>query len=584
MAKHIFVFVLMSITNLSLAFSQTPTFDCVLDIHQSLSPKNLSCEGENWGGFVNNCSCGLVFDDYLYALAQRANQTKKIFLNYTEQKSCLFAMKDVSGCGFENLTSEAGGCADYSTMDVVINLGNALTQLDQDCKVSGSDRVSGETCNTCSKRWEEIVSSSEKVCGFALLVTLTSRRADDKNWIKSLYNCLGDQNLSIVQKDSADNEKNLRIALWILGGGLAGIAVVISIATWSLCKWRIEESLLKGKEDDSQWRFEETSCLKIPIKEVHSSTDNLCSSNFIGQGVAGKVYKGILSNGQHVAVKHIINDGHFDTFIREVTSVSHIRHPNLVALLGYCENVDECFLVYELCHNGNLSEWLFGKDKLLSWIQRLEIAIDSARGLWFLHTYPAGCIVHRDIKPTNILIDAKFQAKLSDFGLSKVMDLDQSYVSSEVRGTIGYVDPEYRRNHHVNPSGDVYSFGMVLLQLLSGQRIINLDTSRPMSLDKMVKNKFNLSHFAHLHISINFYKFSVLFFIFVLQAKFLTASGNIEEFADPKIKSEISMEAFDLVFKLALSCTGLKKQRPSMEQVVFRLEKALDISLQSYNL
>lgn len=93
------------------------------------------------------------------------------------------------------------------------------------------------------------------------------------------------------------------------------------------------------------------------------------------------------------------------------------------------------------------------------------------------------------LQPTNILIDAQFQAKLSDFGLSKVMDLDQSYVSSEVRGTLGYVDPEYRKNHRVNPSGDVYSFGIVLLQLLSGQRVINLDLTRSTPLTKMVRNK-----------------------------------------------------------------------------------------------
>lgn len=92
-------------------------------------------------------------------------------------------------------------------------------------------------------------------------------------------------------------------------------------------------------------------------------------------------------------------------------------------------------------------------------------------------------------QPANILINANFQAKLSDFGLSKVMDVDQSHVSSEVRGTFGYVDPEYRRNHHVNALGDVYSLGIVLLQLLSGRRVINLNLQRPMPLDKMVRNK-----------------------------------------------------------------------------------------------
>ncbi|KAM1300316.1 hypothetical protein ACFX15_011178 [Malus domestica] len=216
--------------------------------------------------------------------------------------------------------------------------------------------------------------------------------------------------------------------------------------------------------------------------------------------------------------------------MREVTSLSDVRHPNLVALLGSCEDVEEYFLVYELCQNGNLSEWLLGKDKNLPWRTRLELAIDSARGLWFLHTYPGGCIVHRDIKPTNILIDENFRSKLSDFGLSKVMDLGQSYVSSEVRGTFDYVDPEYRKNHHVNASGDVYSFGIVFLQLISGCRVINLNSNKPMPLSKM--------------------------------ARALTTGGDVTEFADPKLNGEYS---------------GLKLQR-SMEQVVSKLERALDTS------
>ncbi|XP_070671293.1 wall-associated receptor kinase-like 6 [Malus domestica] len=139
---------------------------------------------------------------------------------------------------------------------------------------------------------------------------------------------------------------------------------------------------------------EESGSLKISSKEIYSATDNLSADNFIDQGRAGKVYKGILSNGKHVAVKHIINDGSVETFICEVTSLPDVRHPNLVA----CEGVEEYFLVYELCQNGDLSGWLFGKDKSLPWITRLELAIDSAGGLWLLQTYPRGCIVLRDIK------------------------------------------------------------------------------------------------------------------------------------------------------------------------------------------
>ncbi|WOL06548.1 putative receptor-like protein kinase [Canna indica] len=283
----------------------------------------------------------------------------------------------------------------------------------------------------------------------------------------------------------------------------------------------------------------------MSVKEIYAATNNLNALNFIGQGIAGKVYKGVLSNGCHVAIKHI-KDGYAETFMREVTSLCHIRHPNLVALQGYCEEEDECFLVYELCTNGNLSEWLFAKDKTLSWTHRLEIAIGSACGLWFLHTYPEGCIVHRDVKPTNILLGADFEAKLSDFGLSKVVDLGVSYVSSEVRGTFGYVDPEYRQNHRVNAAGDVYSFGVVLLQLLSGKRAINLNLRRPMPLSKMIR--------------------------------ILTEGGIISDFADPKLGGEYSMEAFEVCFKLALSCIAHKQQRPTMGQVVSSLEKAMEIS------
>uniref|UniRef100_A0A453C625 Protein kinase domain-containing protein n=2 Tax=Aegilops tauschii subsp. strangulata TaxID=200361 RepID=A0A453C625_AEGTS len=107
--------------------------------------------------------------------------------------------------------------------------------------------------------------------------------------------------------------------------------------------------------------YEEVTCKQMSVKEIYAATENLHLSNIIGQGIAGKVYKGMLANGWPVAVKHIIKNEHAETFVREVTSLSHVKHPNLVSLRGYCDGQEECFLVYELCVNGNLSEWLFGK-------------------------------------------------------------------------------------------------------------------------------------------------------------------------------------------------------------------------------
>ncbi|KAK4842598.1 hypothetical protein QYF36_024480 [Acer negundo] len=556
------VYVLIFLTVLNFTLLRTSGTKCTLDIQLS-AINNSDCGSGSWGGFINNSNCCTSsFDDYLYALGRRANLSGDIFLNATEQKSCLMSMKEfksnVLGCGIEKLTAGEGGCSDYTVVDTFNKLGDRLKTLDENCKGLRSYGRSDQACIECLRSWEKIGGSSDDevehvkaeadVCRYAVLVTLTGRRIDDAKWVQAVFDCLRQQPLVTADGKEGATSSSIKTStgLLILVGSIVGISAIVLIAAMILFRKGTKKSLSTGKDEFHESLPDESGNPKITIKEVYLATNNLSASNFIGQGVAGKVYKGKLSNGQHVAVKHITEDGYVETFVREVRSLSHVQHPNLVALLGHCEDNDDCFLVYELCHNGNLSEWLYSIDRVLSWIQRLEIAIDCARGLWFLHTYPEGRIVHRDIKPTNILIDADFQAKLSDFGLSKVMDIGQSCVISEVRGTFGYVDPEYRRNHHVSASGDVYSFGIVLLQLLSGQRVINLNIDKPMPLDKM--------------------------------AKFLMRGGNIAEFADPKLNGEYSFEAFDFVLKLALSCTELKQQRPSMEKVVINLEKALDIS------
>ncbi|VVA17681.1 PREDICTED: probable [Prunus dulcis] len=510
--QNVIVFIL--ITTICHAAFQPSASDCSL--HFDFPSPNSTCEEGDWGGFLRKNCCASAFNDYLYALGQRANQTGKIYLNSAEQGSCLASMKDlqknVFGCGIEKLTSGAGGCSDFSVADVTNRLGDRLKSLEGNCKFQSSDDGKNEQlCGSCVKSWEDIgalpstssdpqsIEVETNVCRFAVLVSYTSIKLENKAHLLAVYTCLGSQKFFTT-----------------------------------------------AFKDDP---FEESGCPKISIEEVYSATNNLSQSNFIGEGTAGKVYKGILSNNQHVAIKHIINDGNVETFAREVTSLSHIRHPNLVTLLGYCVNEDECFLVYELCPNGNLSEWLFGKDRNLPWIQRLEIAIDSARGLSFLHTYPEGCIVHRDIKPTNILLGKNFEAKLSDFGLSKIIELGETYVSSEVRGTFGYVDPDYRSNNRVNSSGDVYSFGIVLLQILSGKKVVNMNLNTPMPLSKMAKG--------------------------------LNRSGSINDFADPKLQGEYSAEAFDLTLQLALSCTALKQRRPSMEQIVATLQEAHDLSTEA---
>ncbi|KAK6160186.1 hypothetical protein DH2020_003567 [Rehmannia glutinosa] len=521
-------------------FQQVLADECVLDMEIPSSWNDLRRVGENWGGFLNNNSCELPFERYLYALAKRANKTGEIFLNTTAQKICLSTLnttkKDDFGCGIERLTSGTGGCSDYSVENVVTDqLRSAFHNLDEDCRNLGSNFESDEECSSCLERWKQMSAGSANtsreeidVCRFSVLISLTSQRINETGWIESIYTCLG-SGISLADQGREEKKITFITGLEVLVGGVGGISVIIAIVWQILVRKRPKSKPPKGMDACGNSFSEKPSSVKISVREVKLATNNLSELNYIGQGVAGKVYKGILSNGQHIAVKHIINDGYMETFVREVTSLSHVKHPNLVELLGHCDGEDESFLVYELCHNGNLSEWLFGKHRFLTWIQRLEIAIDCARGLWFLHTYPEGCIVHRDIKPTNILLGTNFEAKLSDFGLSKVICMGLSYVSSEVRGTFGYVDPEYQKNRHVHSSTDVYSFRIVLLQLISGQKVINMDVTRPVPLNT-------------------------------------------------KLGGDYSVEAFQMISTLALSCTGLKQQRPSMEKVVAVLEEAHRIS------
>ncbi|XP_027358789.1 probable serine/threonine-protein kinase PBL21 [Abrus precatorius] len=547
------------INTMKFAISLALDTECSLKI-QLLNDS--SCQEGNWHELMHSKCCGEAFDSYLYALAQHANLTGRVYLDSTEQRNCLSRVKgfkdDIFGCGIENLTSGGGGCSDLLVADVWNKLGNELKSLDEKCQFQTSGNGYEQSCSLCLRPWKTTGETSSRktnvkaekieddLCRIAVIVTLISSKIENEMYVHTVLRCLGTKHIYIENETTQGNQNmESNRGTWILIGATIGVILMIVIA-YSMLR-RCFRSAPPRKEVTFGDMLKKTSCPRVHIKEVYAATNHLNEMNIIGEGSAGKVYKGTMRNNQHVAIKHVINDdGNMETFAREVTSLSHVRHPNLVALLGYCVEGDECFLVYELCPNGSLSEWLFGKNKVLSWIQRLEIAIDSARGLWFLHTYAGGCIVHRDIKPTNILLGSKFEAKLSDFGLSKVIEVGETYVSSEVRGTFGYVDPEYQSNHHVNSSGDVYSFGMVLLQILSGKKVINLKLKKPMSLNKM--------------------------------AKAITKGGSITGFVDPKLQGDYSGEAFDFTLKLALSCTSLNQQRPSMEQVVQKLEEALLIS------
>uniref|UniRef100_A0A0D9XD59 non-specific serine/threonine protein kinase n=1 Tax=Leersia perrieri TaxID=77586 RepID=A0A0D9XD59_9ORYZ len=240
-----------------------------------------------------------------------------------------------------------------------------------------------------------------------------------------------------------------------------------------------------------------SSCSMVfTLKEMEEATNMFSERNLIGKGGFGRVYRGVLRDGQIVAIKKMDlptakqADGERE-FRVEIDILSRLDHPNLVTLIGYCADGKHRFVVYEFMPKGNLQDILNGIGEVrLDWPVRLRIALGAARGLAYLHSTTAVGVpvVHRDFKSSNILLTEHFEAKISDFGLAKLMpqDLDL-YATTRVLGTFGYFDPEYALTGKLTLQSDVYAFGVVLLELLTGRRAIDLSQGLPQEQNLIVR-------------------------------------------------------------------------------------------------
>ncbi|KAL3641661.1 hypothetical protein CASFOL_012476 [Castilleja foliolosa] len=219
----------------------------------------------------------------------------------------------------------------------------------------------------------------------------------------------------------------------------------------------------------------EHSLLRVKASDIFFATDNFSESYIIGDGGYGTVYRALLPNGCTIAVKRL-NGGHLHgerEFLAEMETIGKVKHENLVPLLGYCVFGDERLLIYEYMENGSLDFWLRNKADVveagLDWPARFNICLGSARGLAFLHHGFVPHVIHRDIKSSNILLDGKFEARVSDFGLARIISACETHVSTMLAGTFGYIPPEYGQTMVATAKGDVYSFGVVMLEIVTGR-------------------------------------------------------------------------------------------------------------------
>ncbi|KAM3261871.1 hypothetical protein ACQJBY_052522 [Aegilops geniculata] len=283
------------------------------------------------------------------------------------------------------------------------------------------------------------------------------------------------------------------------------------------------------------------------LRELEEATDGLAEENVIGEGGYGIVYRGTLQDSTIIAVKNLLNNrGQAEKeFKVEVETIGRVRHKNLVRLLGYCVEGAYRMLVYEYVDNGNLDQWLhgeIGEETPLTWDMRMNIIIGTAKGLAYLHEGLEPKVVHRDVKSSNILIDKQWNAKVSDFGLAKLLCSEESYVTTRVMGTFGYVAPEYASTGMLTERSDVYSFGVLLMEIITGRSPVDYTRSAgEVNLIEWLKN--------------------------------MVAERKAEEVVDPKLPERPSPKALKRALLVALRCVDPDgHKRPKMGHVIHMLE------------
>ncbi|CAA7408544.1 unnamed protein product [Spirodela intermedia] len=327
--------------------------------------------------------------------------------------------------------------------------------------------------------------------------------------------------------------------IFALSFSIPSIAVLCVLFGW-ICVRRRKNRKIDIKQQVELPALLVKSHLYFKYETLQKATDSFNPSNKLGHGGGGSVYKGTLPDGTVVAVKKLFfhNSQWADVLFNEVSLISKLEHENIVKLLGFSIEGPESLLVYEFLPNGSLDRFIFGEGRgvqSLAWGDRLRIVVGVAEGLAYLHGGSETRAIHRDIKCSNVLLDEKMNARIADFGLVRLFPVDRTHLTTSLAGTVGYLAPEYVIHGVLTEKADVYSFGVMLLEIICGRR-----NSCPKKADSVLQMVWR--HYQ---------------------------AGTLVESVDERVKEEVAAEEASHVLLVGLLCTQASvSSRPSMPQVV----------------
>ncbi|XP_058114319.1 probable receptor-like protein kinase At1g80640 isoform X1 [Magnolia sinica] len=519
---------------------------------------------------MHSC-CHSSLQNIFEAMAVRTNATRTVFLDPTEALECtstfqgLHVQTNLSQCQFQDfISSSSDSTCSKDVRSILESLGvERFDALRSSCKDLTVDSYSDNACFSCVTEYRrslealeegnggEVGTWSQNVCPEALLVSLASSDVGSVNWVRALFSCLWDEIYFPFPLTMEEHEKGRGFPFGskklMISIAIAAVLAVLAPILYKLTRNRLKKVSQKEIEDLSvivMKKSLEDDYANIPFSfsglyifsqvEIARATDNYNISNFIGEGSIGKVYLGIMPSGMKVAVKRYNEEMKVESFATEVSKVAKVRHPNVASILGYCDKEEQC-LVCEYCANGNLESWLLGdwKSDVLTWDQRLRIAYGIVQGLLFLRNNPYEKIIHSDIKLTNILLNEKFEPKISDFVLSN------SKWTAMDRKSDGHSGYELA----VQPN-DIVGFGVVLLQLLTGRKVVDFIDSRPRSLVNEARTM-------------------------------VMKGGNTSSIADPRLNGLCHPIAFQRLLLMAVFITASSdRDRPTLDEILHKIQEA----------